>query len=151
MIRYALLCEQDHQFESWFDNSSAYDKLQKAHLVECPHCGSSQTRKALMSPQISTTRGNKQAPNKDSASSNQHAQMQKVQKELVEMARKVRRHIEKNAEYVGEKFVSEARKMHYAEAEQRNIYGSATTEEVSDLVNDGIDITPLPDLPEDKN
>ncbi|MCF6198887.1 MAG: DUF1178 family protein [Hyphomicrobiaceae bacterium] len=151
MIRYTLLCEHDHEFESWFDNSAAYDKLQKVHLVDCPHCGSKQTRKALMTPQISGVRGNKQSPSTEIVHSTPNRQLQKLQKEALEMARKVRQHIQKNSEHVGDKFASEARKMHNEETDQRTIYGSATTTEVKDLLNDGIDITPLPDLPEDKN
>jgi len=151
MIRYTLLCEQDHQFESWFDNSAAYDKLQKSHLVDCPHCGSSQTRKALMTPQISGIRGNKQTPSNELANSTPNRHLQKLQQEALEMARKIRQHIHENSEDVGDKFASEARKMHYEESDQRTIYGSATSTEVKDLLNDAIDIIPLPDLPEDKN
>ena len=145
MIRYALLCEHDHEFESWFDSSNAYDKLQKAGMVECPHCGSHKTRKALMTPQIGSRK------TKTPLARKSEKELQKVQKQMVDMARKVRRHIEKNAEHVGDRFAVEARKIHNEESEPRNIYGKATREEVTDLVKDGIDITPLPDLPEDKN
>ncbi len=151
MIRFTLICEQDHEFESWFDNSASYDKLQKSHLIECPHCGSHQTRKALMTPQIGGTRTNKQSPAHELVHSTKSKKIQNLQKEALEIARKVRRHVKKNSEHVGENFAAEARKIHNEQADQRNIYGSATNTEVKDLLNDGIDIVPLPDLPEDKN
>ena len=153
MIRYALLCEHDHEFESWFDSSLAFDKLHKTGLVECPHCGSTKTRKALMTPQISGTRSNKK--NRDGPD-NGHDKapdqnLQKLQTEATELARKIRHHVTENAEHVGDNFADEARKIHFEESEPRNIYGNATKEEVSDLAEDGIDFAPLPDLPEDKN
>jgi len=151
MIRYALLCHQDHAFESWFDHSTAFDKLQNAKLIECPHCGSQKIRKALMSPQISGTRTNKRATSNPSIAKSKDSELQKLQQEAVELARKIRDHVEENADNVGDKFASEARKIHFEEVEPHNIYGEATPDEVSELVEDGIEITPLPALPEDKN
>ena len=151
MIRYALLCDQEHTFESWFDHSAAFDKLQQSKLIECPHCGSQKIRKALMSPQIGGTRANKHSGGKTSITKSDHKEMQKLQQEAVELARKIRSHVEQNSENVGEKFASEARKIHFDEVEPHNIFGQATAQEVSELVEDGIEITPLPDLPEDKN
>lgn len=153
MIRYALLCEHDHEFESWFDNSSAYEKLHKSGLVECPYCGSTKTRKALMTPRISGTRSNKKVELQPAASHSKSIDptLQKLQKEATELARKIRDHVKENADDVGDKFAEEARKIHFDEAQPRNIYGQATAEEVTDLAEDGIDFAPLPDLPEDKN
>ncbi len=151
MIRYALLCEHDHEFESWFDNSTAYDKLQKSSLVECPHCGSTKIRKALMTPQLSGTRSNRQSEQSNTLANSQDIGLQNMQKEALDLARKIRDHVTKNAENVGDRFADEARKIHLDETEPRNIYGKATIEEVSDLAEDGIDFIPLPDLPEDKN
>ncbi len=151
MIRYALLCDDDHAFESWFDHSSAFDKLQSAKLIECPHCGSQKIRKDLMSPQIGGLRANKRATNNPSIVKTPDIELQKLQQEAVELARKIRHHVEKNADNVGDKFASEARKIHFEEVEPHNIYGEATPDEVSELVEDGIEIAPLPALPEDKN
>ncbi len=151
MIRYALLCDQDHAFESWFDHSAAFDKLQHAKLIECPHCSSQKIRKAPMSPQISGTRTNKRPTSNPSIAKNKDIELQNLQAEAVELARKIRNHIEQNADNVGDKFASEARKIHFEEVEPHNIYGEATSEEVDELVEDGIEISPLPTLPEDKN
>ena len=153
MIRYALLCDQDHEFDSWFDNSQAFEKLQKNGLVECPHCGSVKTRKALMSPQLGGKRSNKKTAADDASpvAKSNDPDLKILREEATELARKIRGHVTENADNVGNKFADEARKIHYEETEPRNIYGKATQEEVSDLVEDGIDFNPLPDLPEDKN
>ena len=151
MIRYALLCEQDHPFESWFDNSAAFDKLQQATLIECPHCGSKKIRKALMTPQIGGTRANKGTQDKNSLTMSEDKNLQILQREAVELARKIRDHVEKNADNVGDEFASEARKIHFEEVEPHNIFGQATRQEVVELIDDGIDIAPLPSLPEDEN
>ena len=151
MIRYALLCREDHSFESWFDNSSAFDKLQKSNLIDCPHCGSQKIRKAPMSPQISGTRTNKNSKSNHVIAKKDGFATQKLQQEAVELARKIRDHVQKNADNMGDKFASEARKIHFEEVEPHNIYGKATPDEVTELVEDGIEISPLPDLPEDKN
>lgn len=151
MIRYALLCDLDHAFESWFDHSTAFDKLQNAKLIECPNCGSQKIRKAPMSPQISGLRANKRTTSNPSIAKSDDVELQNLQKEAVELARKIRDHVEKNADNVGDNFASEARKIHFDEVEPHNIYGEATPDEVSELVEDGIEIAPLPTLPKDKN
>ena len=151
MILYRLLCERDHEFESWFDSSKAFAKLQKSELVECPHCGSAKIRKALMTPQLSGTRANKQAPPDELHGKRSEQKLQNLHKEATELARKIRNHVSKNADDVGDNFADEARKIHFDEAKPRNIYGQATEKEVSDLNEEGIDFTPLPNLPEDKN
>ena len=151
MIRYALLCDQDHEFESWFDSSSAYEKLQQNNLIECPHCGSTNIRKALMTPQIGGARSNKQDDATGTLTTNDDSQLQQMQQEAVNLARQIRDHVKENADYVGDKFAEEARKIHYEETEPHGIYGKATKEEVTDLIEEGVDFSPLPDLPEDKN
>ena len=151
MIRYALLCEHDHEFESWFDSSGAYEKLQRAKLIECPSCGSIKTRKALMTPQLGGTRANRREETGGGVSQSDDKELHKLHKEATSLARKIRDHVEQSADNVGDNFANEARKIHFDEAAPRNIFGSATAKEATDLVEDGIDFTPLPDLPEDKN
>ena len=161
MIRYSLLCEHDHEFESWFDSSAAYDKLQKSRLVECPHCGSFKTRKALMTPQIGAIRSGKRDEEEkvekslsqisDPTMQNLQKKTAELQKTMVEFARQIREQVHKNAENVGANFAREARKIHYEECEPRDIYGKATAREVQELQEEGVEFTPLPELPEDKN
>jgi len=140
MIRYDLLCNSDHEFDGWYRDSETFDKLLKAGQVQCPSCGSTQVRKALMTPSL----GQKQ---------NQQVTQTKPdpQKDLIKAVREVRRMVEENADYVGKDFAEEARKIHYKEAEGRGIYGETTMEDAKSLSEEGIEIHALPILPEDQN
>jgi len=129
MIKYALVCDQDHAFDAWFSNSGAYDDQVSRGLVECPHCGSIEVRKALMAPAVRTSRKRDASP----------------EAQLKAMASKVRAHIRENYDYVGEDFASEARAMHEGEKPERLIYGEATPAQSQSLQDDGVPVTPLPD------
>ncbi len=146
MIRYALICEDGHRFESWFGDSQAFDKLRSADAVLCPQCGSAAVEKALMTPQISTARKKDAKKDKLRLAAN-HA----MQSEAIAAMRKIRDHVKETADYVGEKFSEEARKIHYDEAEKRGIYGEATADEATALAEEGIEFHPLPILPEEQN
>lgn len=142
MIKYTLICEQAHDFEGWFGNSDDYESQQKRHLVNCPFCGSSKVEKALMTPSVSTSRP---------ADKFQVAKPDRAQRKFMREMRVFRDKITSNAENVGDKFPEEARKIHYGEVAERGIYGAASLEEVRDLVDEGVQIAPLPVLPEDIN
>jgi len=146
VIRYALTCENGHRFESWFAGSQAFDTLRAANAVLCPECGSSTVEKALMTPQVSTARKKDAKKDKVRLAAN-HA----MRAEAMVAMRKIRDHVTENADYVGDKFPEEARKIHYEEAEPRGIYGEATTDEAEALVEEGIEFHPLPVLPEEQN
>ena len=146
MIRYALACENGHQFESWFAGSQAFDTLRKADAVLCPECGSAAVEKALMTPQISTARKKDAKKDKVRLAAN-HG----MRAEAVAAIRKIRDHVTENADYVGDKFPEEARKIHYEEAEKRGIYGEATADEAKALAEEGVEFHPLPILPEEQN
>jgi hypothetical protein len=158
MIRYALRCERDHSFESWFQSSSAYDSQVKRKLVSCPICGSVKIDKAIMAPQIV----GKKRP--DSAAPAPAAPAEVLpppagstplvmtqERELRAKLKELRDHIVKNADNVGERFPNEARKMHYGEIEHRPIYGEASADEARALLDEGVEVSPLPVLPEDRN
>jgi hypothetical protein len=150
MIKYALICEQRHGFESWFASSAAYDKQAKRGLVNCPACGSSKVEKALMAPRLSGTRkGRQRAAETPTATS--VAMLTPQEQELRAKLKEVRKHITKNADYVGQKFPEEARKMHYGETEHRSIYGEASLETAKELHDEGIELHPLPVLPDEQN
>jgi hypothetical protein len=134
MIKYALQCEYDHGFEAWFASSDAYDQQVVAGQVACPHCGSLQITKAIMAPNVRTSRAKAAA---------EGAEM-KTQRLMAEMAHQVRTHVEANFDYVGDGFASEARDMHQGVTEQRPIYGQATGEEVKSLIEEGIPVAPIP-------
>jgi hypothetical protein len=149
VIRYDLQCEAGHGFESWFRSSDDYDAQRKRKLVECPLCGSPEIEKRIMAPQVARKdRGERPKPRDEKAPV---AMMSPEQAEFRQKLRELREHVTKNAEHVGEKFPELARQMHNEEIERRSIYGEASAEEVKALLEDEVDIHPLPNLPEDHN
>jgi hypothetical protein len=130
MIRYALKCDRDHGFESWFAGSAAYDALRAAGQVECPFCGSSKVDKALMSPSVS-------APAPEAAPKTR-------EQVIAERLAALRRHVEETADYVGVEFAAEARAIYEGTAPDRPIWGEAKPDEARALIEDGLPVAPLP-------
>jgi hypothetical protein len=157
MIRYALVCAKGHSFESWFQNSAAYDKQAKQKLVTCPACGTAKVEKEIMSPRLAGSRRRDEMPapsNTPSDGANQTApvaMMAPQERELRKKLKELREHLTKNADYVGPKFSEEARKMHYGEIDHRSIYGEASPDEAKKLHEEGVEFHPLPVLPDDRN
>lgn len=159
MIRYALACSKGHTFESWFQNSAAYDKQAKRGLVECPVCGDTKVEKALMAPTLAGTKKRARAsapmvtnePTPVAEAPAPVAMVSPEEREFRAKLKELRDHLTKNADNVGRKFPEEARKMHYGETEHRSIYGEASPEEAKDLHEEGIDFHPLPVLPDERN
>lgn len=156
MIVFDLKCEEGHQFESWFRSSSAYEEQRNAGLVECPYCGSSAVEKAPMAPNVAA-KGNQKASVPAVSGDDTPAPVPAVgaavtpSPELRALAEKaaaamaeLHAHVEKNCEDVGDKFAEEARKIHYGESEERGIYGESSLEEAEELLEEGIDVMPLP-------
>jgi len=141
VIRFSLVCERDHEFEAWFRSNDDFDTQMKRGFVECPACGSKKVGKALMAPSVSTGRKKEQI-----ALAMGEAQKQALA-QLKAMAAKVR----ENADYVGDKFAEEARKIHFGETEARGIYGEATLDEARSLAEDGVEFMPIPVFPDDQN
>ena len=133
MIRYALQCEHDHGFEAWFGSSTDYDDQAARGLVECPLCATKIVRKQIMSPAVA---GGRDGPSPEAAA--------KVQAMMMEVAGKVREHVEKTFEHVGDRFAREARDIHEGVSPERGIYGEASPREVRELAEDGIKVAPLP-------
>ena len=162
MIRYTLRCERAHNFESWFQDSAAYDSQVKRKLVSCPVCDSVMIEKAIMAPRIAGKKGRERAepapapapaaevtaPN---ATTGATPLMMAQERELRTKLKELRDHIVKNADNVGERFPNEARAMHYGDKEHRPIYGEASPEEARALIDEGVEVSPLPKLPEDRN
>lgn len=159
MIRYALRCERDHNFESWFQSSSAYDSQVKRKLVTCPVCGSAKVDKAIMAPRIVGKKGRARAAEPapvavapaEAPQTGPTSLMMAPERELRSKLKELRDHIVKNADNVGERFPNEARAMHYGDKEHRPIYGEASPDEAKALIDEGIEVSPLPTLPEDRN
>ena len=154
MIHYSLRCARGHAFESWFQSSSAYEDQEKRKLINCPVCGSSKVERAIMAPQIASRKGRESKAPVPAAAADPSPSTQLVmtqERELRAKLKELRDHIVKNADNVGEKFPNEARKMHYGEIEHRPIYGEASPEEARSLIDEGVEVAPLPVLPEDRN
>jgi hypothetical protein len=141
LIHYALVCENTHKFEAWFRNAEAYDQQKTRGIVTCPICSTGAVDKALMAPALS------RAPAEKVALSIGHPQ----QAQLREALKALRNKVISEADYVGDKFAEEARKIHFKDVEAHGIYGEATQDEVAALVEDGVDFMPLPNLPEEHN
>jgi hypothetical protein len=141
VIHYALVCENAHKFEAWFRNAEAYDEQHQRGIVTCPICMSGMVDKALMAPALAKASGEKVSL---SIGHPEHAQLREALKAL-------RHKVTSEADYVGDRFAVEARKIHFKDVEARGIYGEATSDEVAGLVEDGVDFMPLPNLPEEHN
>jgi hypothetical protein len=141
VIRYSLICDNDHKFEAWFRSAGAYDEQQARGVVACPICASTGVDKAIMAPSVSRAGSDKVSL------SIGHPEHRQLREAMVALRKKVT----SEADYVGEQFADEARKIHFKEVEPRGIYGEATRDEVAGLIEDGVDFVPLPHLPEDQN
>lgn len=131
MISFNLCCEQGHEFEGWFSNSDAFETQCKKKLVECPICSSRKVEKGLSAPNITT------GGSRDMAKTEQ---VQKMKKMFAVMRDQVR----DNCDFVGDNFAEEARKIHYGESEERGIYGSTSNQEAAELIEEGVEINPIP-------
>ena len=141
MIRFSLHCDHGHEFEGWFRDNADFDRQAERKLVSCPVCNSPEVRKSLMAPAVSTSRSKEQVA----------IAMGEAQKQVLQQMRELSRAVRENADYVGDQFAEEARKIHFGETEARGIYGEASKEDVHSLIEDGVDVMPLPVFLEDKN
>lgn len=137
MIVYNLRCNGGHEFEAWFRSSADYDEQSASGKLLCPLCNSTHVEKAIMAPSVAGTK--KSAPAEE---------LKKMRQFMTGM----RKYVEANADYVGKKFPEEARKIHYGEVDERHIYGEATLGEAKELIEEGVEIAPLPpDIDEEAN
>jgi hypothetical protein len=149
MIHYTLVCDREHLFEGWFRSSGDFDDQVAGGLVACPTCGSTAVTRAPMAPNVQTGRAREE---RRETTERQTVMMpDPTQKMMLEALREIRKKVTENATYVGERFAEEARKMHYGEAERQGIWGEATSQEATALAEEGIEIQPLPELPEERN
>ncbi len=135
MIKYRLTCNADHEFEGWFRDSADFDYQAEKGLLDCPCCGSGDVRKAVMAPAVARSDGSRKA------------RLAAIHHDMARAVVRARDYVEKNFDYVGEKFPEEARKIHYGESEERGIYGEATGKDVKELMEEGVQIAPLPNAP----
>lgn len=139
MIKYQLKCGSGCLFEGWFRSSEEFDRQAEEGTLECPFCASPAIERAIMAPSVVTGGG-----------SRREERLAVMRETMAEAARRARDYVEKNFDYVGDRFPEEARKIHYGETNERGIYGEATGKEVRDLVDEGVSVAPLPGRPEKK-
>ncbi len=176
MILYNLKCRKGHVFETWFRDSAAYDLQAEAGVIECPVCGSTEVEKAIMAPRVARSAGRNRAVTQvqeepaakpalaatpeatpvapvavaggaGTKAVRETAQSAKVRRVLQEL----RRHVEDNFDYVGPAFAEEARKIHYGETEERQIYGETSQEEAEELEEEGVSVRRIPWLPRENS
>ena len=131
MIKYNLICRCGETFESWFSSSNEYDILRKKKLINCIYCNNTSIKKSVMAPNLFSK-------------SNKIITITKLEKKIKKELLNFRRYIEKNCKNVGNNFSQEARKMHYDKKTSKGIYGKASTEETSELIEEGIDVATIP-------
>ncbi|MBV7260252.1 DUF1178 family protein [Erythrobacter crassostreae] len=148
MIVYDLHCEHGHRFEGWFGSSTDFEDQQSGGLISCPECGSEQIGKALMAPAVpvkTNTKNDVPVPSVPASAkpvSNQPIPAE-VEKAMQALARAQEKALQKST-WVGEKFVEQSREMHYGERDEAPIHGQATLEEAKSLVDEGVQVAPLP-------
>jgi hypothetical protein len=151
MIHYQLRCDQDHEFDGWFNDSAGFEKQAKRGLIECPECGGTKVTRALMAPAVST---------RDTPDPKPPAPVQQVlpppappaggmpmPAQMIALLQRMREQVEKNCDYVGPGFAEEARKIHRGEVEEHGIYGETTPEEAETLAEEGIEVHSIPWVP----
>jgi hypothetical protein len=142
MILYQLTCSDGHEFEAWFRDAAGYDEQCEAGAVECPLCGDTDVRKALMAPNLSP------ASKRDVPA---EVRARQVARHILDAVDKISRHVEESCDYVGTDFAEEARRIHHGEADERGIYGEASDEESNELDDEGIEHQRIPWIPRRDN
>ena len=134
MIKYLLKCKNKHEFESWFADSSEYEKLKKKNLISCIFCDTNSVEKSIMAPRVINSKIDVKKNSKTKEN------FQKVKKDLL----KIRKFVEKNFDFVGDNFAKEVRNIHYNEIKNKNIYGTTSEKEIEELEEEGIELTSIP-------
>jgi len=147
VIAYNLACAKGHEFEGWFKDSAAYDAQEAQRALACPMCGDAHVRKAIMAPAVKTSVTKAKGKQDVAPAQANSPDPQKLRQFMAGY----RKFIEENADYVGPRFPEEARKIHYGETEERHIYGESTVAEAKELIEEGIEIAPVPPDPGDLN
>lgn len=148
MIVYRLVCSAGHEFEGWFRDSATFDAQAAKRGVGCPLCGDTEVKKAIMAPALA--KSGEQISARPPASAAPASAIPDAEKFRQFMAG-YRKFIQANADYVGPRFPEEARKIHYGEAEERHIYGESSLKEAKELIEEGIEIAPVPPDPGELN
>ena len=139
MIKYNLKCSNNHEFESWFADSSEFEKLNKKKLLECIYCPSKKIKKSIMAPMLSVAKKDKENLKK----------IDKIFRDNKDNLIRIRNYIEQNFEFVGKNFSKKVREVYYDKKNNKKIYGTATSKERQDLAEEGIDLISIPWIEKD--
>ena len=134
MIKYNLICENNHEFESWFADSKEFDNLKRKKLLDCIYCSSKKIKKSIMSPMVNNIKKNKDKIN------NVGILLKNEKKTLLQ----IREYVEKNFEYIDKNFSQKVRDIYYDNKSNKTIYGTATSKERKELAEEGIDLLSIP-------
>jgi hypothetical protein len=166
MILYRLRCKEEHEFDGWFRNGATFDAQRESGALECPVCGTATVSKALMAPSIASGRHASEPLSAEASGSDTQAgeiqagethaneiqAVHPVMRQVAELKRQLRamrRLVEENCDYVGDRFADEARRIHYGESEANGIYGETTPEESERLREEGIEFGSMPWIRDD--
>lgn len=152
MIHYDLRCSEGHDFDGWYKDSAAFDRLSKRHMLECPHCGDTKVQRALMRPAVAKGQSlplpaPQAAPQPQQSAPQEAVAAGPMPAQMRAMLQKMRAEVEKNCDYVGPQFAEEARKMHRGESDKRGIYGETSPEQAESLAEEGIEFNRIPWVP----
>ncbi len=139
MIVFDVTCARDHSFEGWYKDAATFDRLVSEGAVACPVCGDTDLKKSLSAPRLGGMR-----KGRDEAPPPRADREAVTMKEVMTGVRELKRHVEENSDYVGDRFPEEARKIHYGETEPQSIHGEATPEEAAELREEGVDFHRIP-------
>lgn len=138
MILYRLACANDHEFEAWFRDGTTYDRQSSQGDINCPLCGNARVSKAPMAPNLAKGRSRGELSGK---------QAKDAAREFLQAAEQLRRHVDGHCEFVGDRFAEEARRIHFGETEERDIYGEASDQDASELLEEGVEFYRIPFMP----
>jgi hypothetical protein len=160
MIHYALRCGGGHQFDGWFNSSAGFDAQATRGLLECPVCADTAVERAIMAPRLNRGAAAPAEPQQPKPAAPEIppgttpqtpaqtiAPPPAVPDQVRAVLQRIRTEVEKNCDYVGEKFATTARRMHDGAEPHRPIYGESTPEEAAALAEDGIEISRIPWVP----
>lgn len=154
MIQYSLKCTEGHGFDSWFQSAAAFDKLRDAGMVACAICGTTKVEKELMAPSLGRTRGDAgrgHAEDEGRGADRPRGPLSQPASPAEQALARLRKHVEQNSDYVGDRFVHEARAIHAGEAPERPIHGEARAADARALIEEGVPVAPLPFTPRTKS
>ena len=159
MIKYKLKCKstyctEQNEFDGWFQNIEAFEKQMSLGLINCPLCGSHNIIKLLATPNVrkvkyKISKNVKIENDKVVTNSEKSFLGNENVKNITTILRTIKKEIQKNSTFVGDKFVSKARSMKEGEIKERPIYGHGTKKEIQELRDDGIDVASIPWIPDD--